>query len=81
MDALGLKPEKKQKLEEAPTKPPLSYNLWLRDGNSDRIKAAKPKDSKDQQWFQKTAGAEWKALSDEDKQPYQDQYKVLKVNF
>lgn len=81
MKALGLKPEKKSKPEGAPTKPPRSYDLWLRDGNGDRIKQAKPIGETNKQWYNKTASAEWKTLSDEAKQPYLDQHEALMVIF
>lgn len=80
MQELGIKPEKKLKPEGAPKRPPRAYDLWVRDGNGERIKEAKPADAKGN-WFQKTTSAEWEGLSDEAKQPYKDQHKILMVRF
>jgi hypothetical protein len=68
--ALGLSTKKKRKLEGAPKRPNNPYSLWLNDDIKARIKQENP-NAKGQE-INKLFGAEWKALSDEEKQPYID---------
>jgi hypothetical protein len=68
MSELGLSANKKRKPEGAPKRPTSAYILWLNDETKARIRQENP--SAKGHELVRLYSAEWKVLSDEEKQPY-----------
>jgi len=71
---------KKAKDPNAPKRPLSSYFLFLSDFRA-RMKKEDPELAKSIKEFGKAAGAEWRSMSDDDKQPYQEQHEELKEEY
>merc|ERR1711934_276479 len=77
-----IKDKKGKKLKDpnAPKRPLSAYFIWLGEFRN-RMKIENPQMVRDVKIFGVTAGEEWKKVSEEEREPFQQRHLILKANY